>query len=366
MEEPFEGDKHKGDLSLLQPQDEKKNDVQANIPQENGNEDNVLDSLGEDVKSMDISHSNVKEEKKVDDILNESGSNQDEKIPVKVVENCKEGFSIFETNAWRGNEEEMFELNVEKDGCVEIMEALTEDERNELADPNMPLRHFRAEKGNVKKAITKIKSTIAWRKSFEVSKIKSCTEKNGDQEMRRIMEYENASGKIYARGYDKNDRAVLYFCPGLENSNNRDDNMRHLVYQLERGIACTQRKSGLQKYVIVLDFRGYKLSNAPPMSTTKMTAEILQHHYPERLLRFFICNPPIIFRVFWKMVSPFIDPVTKDKIKFIHGDAGIEILKENFDLSTTEKAAGGTSDLRPFDSKQYLDTPFDHTFDEKI
>ena len=182
--------------------------------------------------------------------------------------------------------------------------------------------------------------------------------------MRRIIEYENESGKIYARGYDRNGRAILYFVPGLENSKNGYDNMKHLVYQLERGVACTARKSGLSKYVIILDFRGYRLSNAPPLATTKMTVEILQDHYPERLLRFYICNPPTIFRFFWKIVKPFIDPVTKEKIKFIHGQEGSEILERDFDLSTTEKAAGGTSDLKPFDSKEYMNTPFDHTFDE--
>ena len=162
MEEIIEKDNIAGDVSEIQSRNEKHNDIETIISQKSdddkdqykGHDDdptsehNALDSLEEDVKTMDISGSNINEEKKVDDTSpsNESALIEDENTPAKDEKNSEEVYSIFETNAWRGNEKEMFEFNVEKDGCVEIMEALTEDERESLADPNMPLRHLRAEK----------------------------------------------------------------------------------------------------------------------------------------------------------------------------------------------------------------------------
>ena len=47
----------------------------------------------------------------------------------------------------------------ESKGCKLIRAALAPDERANLADDGMVLRHYRAEKGNVDSAITKIKST---------------------------------------------------------------------------------------------------------------------------------------------------------------------------------------------------------------
>ncbi len=46
-------------------------------------------------------------------------------------------------------EPNMFDPEVEAKGVEEILAALTEDETKFLADQNMPLRHFRAEKVSV-------------------------------------------------------------------------------------------------------------------------------------------------------------------------------------------------------------------------
>jgi hypothetical protein len=43
---------------------------------------------------------------------------------------------------------------------------------------------------------------------------------------------------------------------------------------------------------------------------------ILQTHYPERLGTSLILNVPFVIHAFFKIVSPFIDPITRNKMKF--------------------------------------------------
>lgn len=43
---------------------------------------------------------------------------------------------------------------------------------------------------------------------------------------------------------------------------------------------------------------------------------ILQDHYPERLGRAFVINVPFLLNAFYKMINPFIDPATREKVKF--------------------------------------------------
>ena len=66
------------------------------------------------------------------------------------------------------HEPRMFDRDVEEEGCRKIVECLTEDELRAMPDENMPLRHFRADKGNVKKAIKRIKYALKWRQEFGV------------------------------------------------------------------------------------------------------------------------------------------------------------------------------------------------------
>lgn len=43
---------------------------------------------------------------------------------------------------------------------------------------------------------------------------------------------------------------------------------------------------------------------------------LLQSHYPERLGSSLIINVPFFLTAFWKIITPFIDPVTRAKTHF--------------------------------------------------
>ncbi|KAG7358391.1 CRAL-TRIO domain containing protein [Nitzschia inconspicua] len=264
----------------------------------------------------------------------------------------------------------------EQRGCRQILKSLTEEEIQSMLDWAMPLRHYRAEKGDILKAIAAIKSTLAWRKEFQIDKIvnafdktKQSTARPDEIDFAAILTHETETGKIYARGYDKDGRACMYMRPGNENTMNEDNNMRHLAYQIEKAIACSN-KNGHGKICLIIDYEGFTLSKAPPMSTTKKTLDMLQKHYAERMYRAYVCNPPLYFRSFWALIKPFVDPITKQKVCFCSGKKGLHQIVD--DMGGPEKAklhlekcAGGVADLRAFDNIEYLNLPFNVAFDEK-
>lgn len=67
----------------------------------------------------------------------------------------------------------------------------------------------------------------------------------------------------------------------------------------------------------IVDYDGWTLKKSPPMKTSMATLKILQHHYPERLHLCICWHPPSVFNAFWKLLSPFIDPVTAKKVSLL-------------------------------------------------
>ena len=272
----------------------------------------------------------------------------------------------------------------ESKGCKLIRAALAPDERAHLADDGMVLRHYRAEKGNVDSAITKIKSTIRWRREFGVADIVTCfDDMNGDslQLLRDTFREEAKTGKLYVRGHDREGRAIQYMAPGRENTRGETNQMKFLVYTLERAIACTaaaqawRRRVGIrdttnvgeEKICIIINFDQWTLRKSPPMSTTLYTLEILQKHYCERLHRAYVFNPPKFFVYFWNLIHRFVDPVTKDKIQFCTGDEGLKKIERDIDLRNVEDFVGGTGSVLQFDSEKYLlQYPHSSTFGEDV
>eukprot|EP00968_Pinguiococcus_pyrenoidosus_P011656 scaffold955_cov250-Pinguiococcus_pyrenoidosus.AAC.3 len=141
--------------------------------------------------------------------------------------------------------------------------------------------------------------------------------------------------------------------PAFENTGDHDGNINHLIYNMERACAMLRAKAtGVEKLMLLVDYKNYSLFNAPPMKTSRATLDILQNHYPERLGCAMLLNPPFIFRAFWAAISPFIDPVTADKIQFVTGSesARLEHLSEYLDINKLEEGAGGRNTV-PFDSQ---------------
>ena len=154
--------------------------------------------------------------------------------------------------AMLGGEPNLLDVPVERQGVRDILAALTPAERKQLVafDETMPIRHFRAEKGDTAKAVKQIKATLQWRLDFGVDVIVHCfavehTDQDTEEhaEMRDILLQEAEPGKIYCRAYDQEGRGFMYMTPARENTNHELNNMRHLVFNLEKTIACTARKS---------------------------------------------------------------------------------------------------------------------------
>jgi hypothetical protein len=199
-----------------------------------------------------------------------------------------------------------------------------------------------------------LEATLRWRQTMGLPNLDAWKD---------IVAVENSTGKMYVRGYDRMGHVVVYMKPCNENTNQHDGNIKHLVYHMERAVACMKPETN-RKLCLVIDYNGYSLSNAPPMKTSREVLSILQDHYPERLYRAYCIRPPYVFYGFYSIISPFIDPVTKDKIRMLtNADMNNPHNKlfEDIDRDILEPCVGG-HDSRPYDSSVYLNAPFNQCF----
>ena len=80
------------------------------------------------------------------------------------------------------------------------------------------------------------------------------------------------------------------------------------------------------------------------MKTSRAVLSILQNHFPERLHRCVLLHAPALFLGFYKIISPFVDPVTKAKVQFVTGSVAAQAatIAGTFELSAWEEHLGGT------------------------
>ena len=261
-------------------------------------------------------------------------------------------------------------VSLEDKQCNVLRQALIRDgySVDDFTDDKMMKRYYAASKGDMDKALAALKDTIEWRSNENINQYSSLFSRKQTDEMQDLantIRFENATGKAYVRGYTHDGHATLVLHPSRENSSAGKDSIKHLVYNLERAIACSQRRSlnTVDSLNIIICFEGYTMSNAPSLATTKETISILQNHYPERLKNCYMVNTPSVFSFLWSIAKPFIDPVTRSKIVFIRGEKARETLSEIYDLDQVEEIANGRA-TRGFNSDEYLRHPFFTAFAE--
>ncbi|KAF9469563.1 CRAL/TRIO domain-containing protein [Collybia nuda] len=172
-----------------------------------------------------------------------------------------------------------------------------------LGKPDTIPRYMRAAKWNSADAQKRIKATIEWRRDFKPDLIPP-------EEVR----IESETGKIILNGFDRDGRPIIYMRPGRENTETGPRQLRHLVWCLER--AKDLMPPGQESLVIIVDYKSTTLRTNPSISVARKVLHILQQHYVETLGRALVVNLPMLLSFFYKGISPFLDPVTRDKMRF--------------------------------------------------
>uniref|UniRef100_A0A7S3CV17 CRAL-TRIO domain-containing protein n=1 Tax=Palpitomonas bilix TaxID=652834 RepID=A0A7S3CV17_9EUKA len=268
--------------------------------------------------------------------------------------------------AWEGEEEVSID---------ELNEALkgTEGENVEL---RTRIRILVGAENNVKKATKIVAKYVEFRKKWNVDDMKPFplpmpfigydveqykNESNTrppntplEKRMQGVQRFAKAA--IYK--WDKEGRPVYYERTGHHNvkklvrdCGEADCIISHLHGMEARKLAfeeASKRNGGklYEKWTVVLDLAGLSFSshmNVGGISLLKHLAQLDQDFYPQTMARLLVINTPKIFTGFWKIVKPFIDPLTLKKIKILGHDYH-DTLFEFIEKENIPKEYGGTSE----------------------
>lgn len=165
------------------------------------------------------------------------------------------------------------------------------------------LRYLRATKWVPANALKRLQSTLSWRREY-----------GADTFTADYISPENETGKQLVLGYDNEARPCLYLNPAKQNTKMSDRQIHHLCYMLDRTI--DMMPPGQESACLLINFKGSGSGNVPSVGQARAVLNILQGHSPERLGKACISETPWYVTTFFRLISPFIDPVTREKMKF--------------------------------------------------
>ncbi|KAB8257913.1 CRAL-TRIO domain-containing protein [Aspergillus pseudonomiae] len=214
-------------------------------------------------------------------------------------------------------------------------EPITDNERMFLTRECL-LRYLRATKWNVSEAIARLERTLTWRREYGVEKLTA-----------DFISVENETGKQVLLGYDIHARPCLYLLPSNQNTEKSDRQIQHLVFMLERVIDLMPPDQ--ETLALIVNYNETKSGQNASVGQAKQTLNFLQNHYPERMGRALVINMPFMIMGFFKLITPFIDPLTRQKLKFN------EDLCQHVPAAHLMKSMGGDVEFR-YDHAAYWPT----------
>jgi hypothetical protein len=165
------------------------------------------------------------------------------------------------------------------------------------------LRYLRATKWNTANAIKRLQNTLSWRREY-----------GADTFTAEYISPEMETGKTLQLGFDNDARPCLYLNPAKQNTKLSDRQNHSFCYMLDRAI--DMMPPGVENNALLINFKGAASRSVPSVAQAREVLNILQTHNPERLGKALISECPWYVNTFFKLMSPFIDPVTREKMKF--------------------------------------------------
>jgi len=100
----------------------------------------------------------------------------------------------------------------------------------------------------------------------------------------------------------------------------------------------------IDRLVVIADLSGLSLQTLKGVSLFRIAANLDSRYFPETVERVYVVNAPWVFPAAYKVVSPFIDPITKTKIVVCTASDQKELLSRDIDPSQLPKEYGGTNE----------------------
>jgi len=179
-----------------------------------------------------------------------------------------------------------------------------------LSDATL-LRYLRARDSNLEAAAQMLEATLEWRARHFDSEDES-------ERRCRPCATDPRSHCFFQLFTDTAGRKVLYSCAARASNKDVDDNMMHMAWEIEHLFGGRNSASG--KITWLIDMKGFGMRDLHP-GMARAAFPMFANHFPERMSQIVLLNAPAIFSGLYKVILPLLDPVTKNKIVFLSGNA---------------------------------------------
>ncbi|XP_043723491.1 phosphatidylinositol transfer protein 3-like [Telopea speciosissima] len=152
--------------------------------------------------------------------------------------------------------------------------------------------------------------------------------------------------KLFMQGLDKKGRPIVLVLANrhFPTKGGVDCFKRCVVYALDR--ICARMPQEQEKFVGIADLEGWGYSNSDIRGYLGALS-ILQDCYPERLGKLLLVHVPYLFMKAWKIVYPFIDKNTREKIVFVENKKLFSSLLDDINENQIPEIYGGKLPLVP-------------------
>lgn len=162
------------------------------------------------------------------------------------------------------------------------------------------LRYARARDGDPEKALLMLEATIAWRRTYQPHRID-----------RASVAAHLEKPTMWQMGRDRQGNALIIARPGSTNPFPPAERVKFLVFSMEQ---ATRSATDKMTWVIDWSLWGQRKNDPDSAETRKLTIQILQDHYPERLAALYMVDQPWFMTAFYYMSAPFVNSKTRAKV----------------------------------------------------
>eukprot|EP01100_Stratorugosa_tubuloviscum_P007104 TRINITY_DN298_c0_g1_i1.p1 TRINITY_DN298_c0_g1~~TRINITY_DN298_c0_g1_i1.p1 ORF type:complete len:267 (+),score=106.48 TRINITY_DN298_c0_g1_i1:49-801(+) len=204
-------------------------------------------------------------------------------------------------------------------------------------------RFLKSKKGNIQQANTAILNYFNWRNGF-LSNLPV-----------EDIRYEIEKRKAYFFFCDKNNVPTIIVHSGRHSPSSPDYNIERTlnfaIYIIINGLDLARMLvPNVQKFNLILDYTDFGLSHFDnPL--TKRATDLLETYLQDSVGSIFLINYPWLLYGLWKIVSPWLDSETRERVKWCN----LNELQAFFDADKLPRSFGGTNDWVATDSSVGLE-----------